>query len=278
MTRSAAATEGADLLAEPLLHNPQLRVQVAEFRSVLQSLILAEVTRVGDLLDYDQGDWLDPLTLAQRMGLSRPSTPRRVLQDGKAALPPAAQAYLDQVLLEGTPRPPSTPGLPDLLIGPLPRRPNRPPHPFTASQLHELHPVRFQTTPRKHLYTLELHTLHVLTLVSCPDTKWRDLLPPLEGEQPQWASLYSTLVARPVGDISWRLLHGAVSTGTNLAQFTPVPDTCPFCGVRETLVHVYLVRGSLLGVPIRVPLSDPLIGGESKGPQPQPLLLWTPPP
>ncbi|CAM4704045.1 unnamed protein product [Lepidochelys olivacea] len=74
-TRSVAATEGADLLAEPLLHNPQLRVQVAESRLVHQSLIVAEVTRVRDLLDYDQGDWLDPLTLALRMGLSKPRTP-----------------------------------------------------------------------------------------------------------------------------------------------------------------------------------------------------------
>ncbi|CAM4681154.1 unnamed protein product [Lepidochelys kempii] len=74
-TRSVAATVGADLLTEPLLHNPQLRVQAAESRSVRQSLVLAEVTRVGDLLDYDRGDWLDPLTLAQRMGLSRPRTP-----------------------------------------------------------------------------------------------------------------------------------------------------------------------------------------------------------
>ncbi|CAM5145535.1 unnamed protein product [Natator depressus] len=138
------------------------------------------------------------------------------------------------------PCPPSTPGPPDLLIGPLPCRPNRPPHPFTASRLHEVQPVCFHTTPRKHLYTLMLHTLHALTLVSCPDTKWRDLLPPLEGEQPQWASLYSTLVPRPVGDISWRLLHAAVSTGTYLARFNPIPVTCPFCGVRETLVHVYL--------------------------------------
>ncbi|CAM4650187.1 unnamed protein product [Lepidochelys kempii] len=89
-TRSVAATEGVDLLAEPLLHNPQLRVQVVESRSVRQSLILAEVTRVGDLLDYNQGDWVDPLMLAWRMGLSRPRTPRRVLQEAKATLPPAA--------------------------------------------------------------------------------------------------------------------------------------------------------------------------------------------
>ncbi|CAM4672706.1 unnamed protein product [Lepidochelys kempii] len=92
-----AATEGVDLLTEPLLHNPQLRVQVAESRLVSQSLILVEVTRVGDLLDYDRGDWLDPLMLARCMGLSRPRTPRRVLQEAKATLPPVAQAYLDWV-------------------------------------------------------------------------------------------------------------------------------------------------------------------------------------
>ncbi|CAM4546729.1 unnamed protein product, partial [Lepidochelys olivacea] len=79
--RSVAATVGADLLTEPLLHNPQLRVQVAESRSVRQRLVLAEVTRVGDLLDYDRRDWLDPLTLARRMGLSSLRTPRRVLQE-----------------------------------------------------------------------------------------------------------------------------------------------------------------------------------------------------
>ncbi|KAG6925847.1 hypothetical protein G0U57_013271, partial [Chelydra serpentina] len=67
-----------------------------------------------------------------------------------------------------------------------------------------------------------------------------DLLPPLEGEKPQWAILYSSLVPRPAGDVSWRLLHGAVSTGVYLGRFTPIPDTCPFCGVRETLAHIYL--------------------------------------
>ncbi|CAM4598182.1 unnamed protein product [Lepidochelys olivacea] len=240
MTRSLAAAVGADLLMEPRLHNPQLRLQVAESRSVRQSLVLAEVTRVGDLLDYDRGDWLDPLTLTQCMGLSRPRTPRRLLQEVKAALTLAARAYLNRALREDALCPPPTPGPPDLSVGPLPRRSQQTPHPFTASRLHELQLVSFQITPRKHLYTLTLHTLHTHTLVSHPNTKWRDLLPPLEGEQPRWASLYSTLVPRPVGDISWQLLHRAVSTGMFLTRFTPISDTCPFCDARETLAHIYL--------------------------------------
>ncbi|CAM5139611.1 unnamed protein product [Eretmochelys imbricata] len=31
-----------------------------------------------------------------------------------------------------------------------------------------------------------------------------------------------------------------MSMGVYLAWFTPVSDTCPFCGMRETLAHVYL--------------------------------------
>ncbi|CAM4623100.1 unnamed protein product [Lepidochelys olivacea] len=196
--------------------------------SVRQSLVLAEVTRVGDLLDYDRGDWLDPLTFTGRMGLSRPRTPRRVLQEVKAALMPAARTYLNRALREGAPRPPSTPGLPDLSIGPLPRISQQTSRPFIASRLHELQPVSFQIVPWKYLYTLTLHTLQAHTLVSRPDTKWRDLLPPLEGEQPRWASLYSTLVPRPVGDISWRLLHGAVSMGRVFDTVHPHPRYLPF--------------------------------------------------
>ncbi|CAM4620459.1 unnamed protein product [Lepidochelys olivacea] len=163
MTRSVAATAGADLLTEPLLHNPQLCMQVAESRSVHQRLVLAEVTRVGDLLDYDRRDWLDPLTLARRMGLSSPRTPQRVLQEVKAALTPAARAYVNRALRGGAPRPSSTPGPPDLSIGPLPCQSQQTPHPFTASRLHELQAVSFQIAPWNYLYTLTLHTLHAHT-------------------------------------------------------------------------------------------------------------------
>ncbi|CAM5093900.1 unnamed protein product, partial [Natator depressus] len=157
---SVAAIVGADLLTEPLLHNPQLRVQAAESRTVRQRLVLAGVTRVGDLLDYDRGDWLDPLTFARRMGLSSLRTPRRVLQEVEAALTPAARAYVSRALREGAPRPSFTPGPPDLSIGPLPCRSQHTPHPFTASRLHELQPVGFQVASRQYLYTLTLHTLH----------------------------------------------------------------------------------------------------------------------
>ncbi|CAM4579648.1 unnamed protein product [Lepidochelys kempii] len=100
-TRSVAAIVGADLLTEPLLPNPQLRVQVAESRSVRQRLVLAEVTRVGDLLVYDRGDWLDPPTLARRMGLSSPRTPPARTSGGEGRLDPHCSGLCQPSLARG---------------------------------------------------------------------------------------------------------------------------------------------------------------------------------
>ncbi|CAM4591074.1 unnamed protein product [Lepidochelys kempii] len=179
------------------------------------------------------------------MGLSALPTCRRVLQEVEATLSPNSLVFLWQALQEGAPRPPLTPGPPDIFLGclfrqsPLPPRP-RPPCSHIPSWLHTLQPVRFRTAPRNHLYTLVLHTLHFLTLASHLNTKWQDYLPPKEGEEPRWASLYSTLVPRTARDIGWWLLHGDMSTGMHLAWFTPIPEACPFCGVRENLAHTYL--------------------------------------
>lgn len=131
-----------------------------------------------------------------------------------------------------------------LLSGPCPANPQSSPL-RNVSQLCDLQLVSFRTVPREQLYPLMLHTFHCLTLMSCPDTKWQDLLPPVEGEEPWWASLYSTLVPQQTGEISWQLLHGAMSTAVYLARFTSLPDTCPFCSIRENLVHIYMQRARL---------------------------------
>ncbi|KAG6923565.1 hypothetical protein G0U57_020166, partial [Chelydra serpentina] len=101
----------------PLLHNPNLRVQVAESPSVRRRLVLADATRVGDLLDYGTGDWVAPRALARRMGLATPRTPRRVLREVKAALLPGSLDFLRRALREGAPRPPLTPGPPEIFLG-----------------------------------------------------------------------------------------------------------------------------------------------------------------
>ncbi|KAG6932932.1 hypothetical protein G0U57_020342, partial [Chelydra serpentina] len=116
------------------LHNPHLHVQVAESPLVCRRLVLAGVTKIGDLLDYDLGGCVDPQELGRHMGLFTLTTPRHILQEVEAALSPAARFFLEWVLREGASHPSLTPGPPDLSIGPLPREPSRPPPPHTSSR------------------------------------------------------------------------------------------------------------------------------------------------
>ncbi|CAM5154666.1 unnamed protein product [Natator depressus] len=104
MTRSVAATVGADLLTEPLLHNPQLRVQVAESRPVRQRLVLVEVTRVGDLLDYNRRDWLDPDARSVH-GALQPSYPPARTSGGEGCLDPRCSGLCQPSLARGHTQP-----------------------------------------------------------------------------------------------------------------------------------------------------------------------------
>lgn len=124
-TRSIAAVDGEDLLVVPLLHSPRFCVKVVE--SPLSTLCI----------------------------------PSLVLQEVKAAFPPASLAFLEWVLQDGAP---CLPLALELVIGPLPHEPPWPPPTCNLSQLNVIQPVHLGTMPRKHLHTLVLHTIHFLTL------------------------------------------------------------------------------------------------------------------
>ena len=47
-------------------------------------------------------------------------------------------------------------------------------------------------------------------------------------------------------DLQWRILHGAVASNTFISVLNPsVPNTCPFCCLRETIHHVFTECGRL---------------------------------
>ncbi|MGH0115687.1 UNVERIFIED_CONTAM: hypothetical protein FKN15_038010 [Acipenser sinensis] len=92
---------------------------------------------------------------------------------------------------------------------------------------------------------MTLHTLHFLALVSRRDTAWRETLRPPEGVGPQWEALYSPLVSRGAGDLGWRVLHGALASGEILRHFTDSDAACPFCGLSESVAHIYFLCARL---------------------------------
>ncbi|CAM4702468.1 unnamed protein product [Caretta caretta] len=138
---------------------------------------LAGATRIRDHLDYNQRGWVHPAALDQRMGLPTLCVPCRVLREVRAAWSPASLTFLELVLWVGAPTPP----LPQRVIGPLPPR--------HLSQLKDIQLVWLQTASAAHLYTLMPHSIPFLALM--PHTGWQDLLVHGEGEELQWARVYS---------------------------------------------------------------------------------------
>ncbi len=43
------------------------------------------------------------------------------------------------------------------------------------------------------------------------DTPWRKMLNLNESEKPEWRVLYKSALSKRIGDLQWRLLHGAIA-------------------------------------------------------------------
>ena len=100
--------------------------------------------------------------------------------------------------------------------------------------------MSFRGLSRKNIYLLVMRSLQDTTLATRRDTPWREILPLTFQSHPCWGSLYLHPTPRTMADLSWRLLHGALSSGAMMQHFTNIPEECCFCGERETAFHMYL--------------------------------------
>ncbi len=72
------------------------------------------------------------------------------------------------------------------------------------------------------------------------DTPWRSFLK-IDNVKPEWRVLYKPPLAKRVGDIQWRVLHGAIAVNAFVSVLNPeVSSECPFCFIRETVFHAFM--------------------------------------
>ena len=70
----------------------------------------------------------------------------------------------------------------------------------------------------------------------------------LSGLSPQWRTLYKPPLKKRTGDLQWRILHGAIATNAYLSVFTrSLLNECPFCGLVESIFHVFTECNRLAG-------------------------------
>lgn len=113
----------------------------------------------------------------------------------------------------------------------------------------------FSGLHKRALYLACVKTVNFRCLKDVQETKWADFVGADSSPRQSWRSLYKRPIEKRVGDLQWRLVHGILSTNRHLARIDPsVSDRCPFCGVSETLFHVFC-QCSRLG-PLSVLLKD----------------------
>lgn len=98
------------------------------------------------------------------------------------------------------------------------------------------------------MYRLVVKLLNKGKLSGRVDTPWRARLFLSDEVKPVCGALYKLPLTKRVGDLQWRVLHGAVAVSAFVFVVNPnVNDSCPFCTTRETVFHCFqIVAGSVL--------------------------------
>ena len=112
---------------------------------------------------------------------------------------------------------------------------------LTGPLLATAHPERLtlHKADKKTWYINCVKTIHKARLCNRSSTVWSNRLG-ANGPGPQWRILYKPPLKKRTSDLQWRILHGAVASNAFISVLNPsVPNTCPFCCLRETIYHVF---------------------------------------
>ncbi|KAI4872000.1 hypothetical protein NFI96_008836 [Prochilodus magdalenae] len=99
----------------------------------------------------------------------------------------------------------------------------------------------FSGLSKRALYCVCTKTLNFQALKDLHVTKWAEVLGSGSSPKGSWRSLYKRPIEKRMGDLQWRLVHGILATNRHVARLDPlVGEGCPFCGVTETVFHLFL--------------------------------------
>ena len=116
---------------------------------------------------------------------------------------------------------------------------------LTGPLLATTHPERLtiHKADKKTLHFKCVKTIHKARLCNRSPTVWSNRLG-ANGPGPQWKILCKPPLKKRTSDLQWRILHGAVASNAFISV-PSVPNTFPFCCLRETIYHVFTECGRL---------------------------------
>ena len=98
---------------------------------------------------------------------------------------------------------------------------------------------QFRETTKKAIYFTCVKVAHQTVLKRVRAGRWTEVFgPDFIGS---WRSLYKPPIEKRTADLQWRLIHGAIATNRHVAHLNPaVGRECPFCGIEETVDHLFI--------------------------------------
>lgn len=96
-----------------------------------------------------------------------------------------------------------------------------------------------ETLGKRAAYHLCMKVSNLHSLVGVKVSRWTEFFG--RGSSPRgcWQSLYKPPIDKRVGDLQWRLIHGAIAANRYLVHLSPdTGEGCPFCSQAETVDHL----------------------------------------
>ncbi|KAK0138454.1 Transposon TX1 uncharacterized protein [Merluccius polli] len=228
------------LLKEPLICGAKMDVCCSTVPGLMAALCSSSVTCLKQLVDAAGPELTDVQALGSVLGVRSVRLTQRSLELWRRRLTEKERVFLLKYG-RGEAEPDPTDPYPEIhlcpgfteLSGPLLRH--------SDGETLSLHKA-----DKKTLYTNCVKTIHKTRLCDRAECVWTGRL---GGLSPQWRTLYKPPLKKRTGDLQWRILHGAIATNAFLSVLNDsVVKECPFCGLTESIFHVFTECRRLTGI------------------------------
>ncbi|XDV25251.1 hypothetical protein PO909_029197 [Leuciscus waleckii] len=230
-SRQPNGVNGLWLREEPLIFNPVLDLDGFKSVSLIKALRNASFTKIGHFVSEE--GWISAENLALKMGLRSVRVAERLLTQIYEFLPKDYRDSLETPVGEE-----EISVFPELLFSPDTRTWQEMENGLLSFKTSQL--GLFSNAGKKTIYGLCVKVTHLLQLQSVRETKWHEIFGPGASPKGCWRTLYKSPIEKRTGDLQWRIVHGIIATNRHRAHLDPqVGEGCPFCGVLETVFHLF---------------------------------------
>lgn len=111
----------------------------------------------------------------------------------------------------------------------------------TGHFLDDIEPLSFYGNCGRVFHNVFVKIFHQKGLKQKVDTPWRTVLGLGTEVKPEWRALYKPPLAKRIGDLQWRIIHGIIAVNAFIFVLNrETSQNCPFCFERETVFHAFM--------------------------------------